>query len=312
MVAAVSEDAIDVPALRSAVTSEFEKGRDPQEIYARLKEAVAPYNLGIQHLAAHIFGDVLFLFEGKEGIAVCDSAFAFGCFNSLFGRVVAEAGVGVIPELEEFCHDEYGLEGPACIHGIGHGLAEYFGPTHIKEQLELCKGLSWKGLFFGCSEGVFMEYHVPSIVIVGGETGRVMPPVPDNLYDPCPSVPGLYEEQCYLVLGGWWWGELGKTEVEMDALCRAIPDEKNRQYCVLGIGKGLAPIFGYDVARLKESCDKLADSADRSVCRAGAALAFVDDPRLDATRGELCEDLVEKKELCIEKSDIATLLIERL
>src|SRR5688572_19501796 len=157
-----------------------------------------------QHRVAHIFGELLYKKEGLQGIVVCDSNFAFGCYHSFFGSAIAQNGESIVKELDLACVEAHGPMGLGCPHGIGHGLGEYFGSAQVDKQLNICATLTWKGRYMGCQSGVFMEYNTP---VMSDE--KIIAPVvrPFNATSPygiCLTVPAQFQPACFLELGAWW------------------------------------------------------------------------------------------------------------
>lgn len=288
---------IQIQELRRSLAGEFSRGEDPQDIYMRLKHAFALEHLGIQHQAAHVFGELLYDYRGTEGVWVCDTDFSFGCFHSLFGRAIAQEGIGVISLLEQSCMDAYGPGGLGCVHGIGHGLGEYFGPERIGEQLEICKSMQWQGSLFGCSDGVFMEYHFPTDVTAQQVTTSTMQISLGNEYDPCTKTGDLYAGACYFSLPSWWIDVLERDIGRMRTLCDAVRGDDNRRYCRLGIGYAVAPVFRYDIGEVKHLC------AGDVLCLAGASFGFFVNETERMNAPAVCDGTPG----CTEASDLLSL-----
>ncbi len=301
---------LNVRLLRKTITHEFERGEDPQTTYEYLKRFFSTYDISIQHQSAHVFGEVLFEQMGTAGIRVCDSDFAFGCFHSLFGKAIAALGIGVVSQLEQGCIEAYGPGGLGCVHGIGHGLGEYFGQQNIKKQLEICSKLSWKGTLFGCSDGVFMEYHFPSDVQAAQITTGVMPVAPGDEYDPCVTAGSLYERSCYFSLPTWWVDALKKDEVRMNALCGGLSDDDSKRFCFLGVGYAIAPVLDYDTQETQRRCDHMTGDDNQLLCRAGAAFAFFVNEQERPRASGMCEGLGERVSECVQTSQL--LLLQEL
>lgn len=300
----VDNGELNIPLLRKVLASEFAHGRDPQEIYELVKKTTAGNNIGVQHQAAHVFGEVLFDYMGSSGVRVCDNELSFGCFHSLFGRAIAAGGVSIVSTLEAGCIEAYGLGGLGCVHGIGHGLGEYFGPQRIREQLEMCKTLSWKGTLFGCSDGVFMEYHFPSDVQATRITTGVMPVATGEEYDPCLKVGNLYQSSCYFSLPSWWVDALKQDEVRMDGLCQGVADAELQRYCFLGVGYAMAPVLRYDTQEVQRRCDHMTGDDNQLLCRAGAAFAFFVNEQERPRAAGMCEGLGDEVLECVQTSQL--------
>jgi hypothetical protein len=196
--------------------------------WTELKQTYAKAGPGVQHTLAHLFGSILFEKNGLEGIAVCDAAFAYGCYHSFFGGALAAHGLDIVPSLVRDCHGSLG-----CEHGIGHGLMEFFGPGHFLEALEACPPET--NPFRGCAAGVFMEYNVP--MALDGDLSAPGPRRfdPAKPYDPCPQVPERFRAACYHELPAWWRQTYGLDEKVFREFCGEISLSSEREACLFGI-----------------------------------------------------------------------------
>ena len=59
------------------------------------KEYERESSLEVQHMGAHILGELLREELNIEGIKICDDSFQFGCYHSFFGKAISEQGVSV-------------------------------------------------------------------------------------------------------------------------------------------------------------------------------------------------------------------------
>lgn len=245
-----------------------------EEVYRQLKEAYGGSDFRTQHIAAHIFGELLFEREGVDGYAVCDSAYSFGCFHGFSERAIQEKGLGVLTEIDTFCINRYGLSRQDCQHGLGHGILEYFGSNRIVEALDVCRSLTWQEQLFGCVGGVFMEYNFP--VLIGEDSAEVSvrPHQNDHPYDPCPTLPENYRPACYYEIPQWWDNVYGKDYQTMGELCHAIRSPEERKSCYRGFGNVLAPSTNYTSEIASRACASLPFDG-RSLCATEAALSFL-------------------------------------
>lgn len=276
-----------------------------QEAYDRLKHTFALASTSNQHMAAHLFGTLLYQTQGIEGISVCDNSYAFGCYHSFFGSAVTNEGIGILDKLDRACFEKFGLLGLGCPHGIGHGLGEYMGPEKLNDQLAACEKLLWKGPLFGCQGGVFMEYNMPAEI---GERVAFMRPRtldPNNPYAPCTQVPEKFQRACYLELPTWWLDVFQKDYQKIGTLCAGISTGPERQECFRGIGYSVGPITKYSVDQTILVCEQVGGQTEQVLCRAGAAWSFFANPDMRGKSDLLCQGVSsEELKVCREQSDL--------
>jgi hypothetical protein len=283
---------------RQVLVSEIQRAT-PGGAYSRVKMLLVDVSSVRQHSVSHIFGEVLYKEVGISGMTVCDSSFGFGCYHGFFGSAVAREGEGIVKKLDDLCVARYGVMGLGCPHGIGHGLGEYFGPQNIESQLAHCEALSWKGRFFGCQGGVFMEYNQPTTVQNEAATTSVRAYEESHPYGICLEVPARFQPACLLEVSGWWEQAIGKDYTRMDVLCNALEGHDNRESCFLGIGYSLAQSNGYDVTNTKESCAQMNRESDELLCLAGASWSFFANPAYKDKAEEVCSTAQ-----CQQKADL--------
>jgi len=192
-----------------------------------------------QHEKAHVFGGALYLEEGVDGLAVCDSRFNYGCFHEFLGRAITELGVNSIPQLNQICIQMLGDDAGFCQHGVGHGIQSYFGygPKDFDQAIELCSSLPGNDPIGGCAGGIYMEYNLRFML---AEDRAVRES--DDIFSPCSRLKPEYLSACYYTIGQWWYEHLVyelKSPFDiyttMGERCSSI-DERFRADCYRGIG----------------------------------------------------------------------------
>ncbi len=290
-----------VPAVlsNSAIVSERERWSKiidavgPEQAYSDFKSEYMNENFGKQHLAAHIMGTLLYQKEGIAGQAVCDSTFSFGCYHSFFSKALTDKGLSIIPKLNQVCLDKFGPLGSGCQHGIGHGIMDYFGPSHLLAALNACQPTTTPSPIAGCTSGVFMEYNVPVIISETDAVAESRPINPQKPYDPCPQLPESFQESCYYSIGQWW----DQTDVyrgkwkEQGLLCKNIPNATHMETCYLGIGNVAAPDNGFDPDKAIAACKEMPDAKAIVICQAGASWSFAANPQFKPLAIKMCWQL---------------------
>ena len=277
------------------------------QAYKEFLEVYKDEHFGIQHTFAHMMGQMLFEKLGLDGLTVCDSTFAFGCYHSFFGQALISYGVSVVKQLDEVCTQTYGPYGTGCQHGIGHGLLEYFGHKQLAKALEACSLTIKVSPLSGCSSGVFMEYNFPTVIDENSTTAQTRAIDFSKPYDPCPNMSNEYRPACYNGLAQWWSrGALYNGDYQkMGELCHKIEEANDRDVCFLGIGAIAAPSSNYVVVDTLAKCQKMPESGEQIFCRAGASWGFFASPEHREMAGTLCEGISQLSSgRCIHGRDL--------
>ncbi len=273
--------------------------------YQKLKGDFADNLFTERHVAAHLFGEILYEELGTKGMEVCDETFGFGCYHGLFVRAVANEGLGVAKELDQICVEKFGYMGLGCPHGIGHGLGEYMGPERLLEQLQICSELTWQGDVFGCSGGVFME-HNSSVEVEGTNiTLTVRALEGENYYAPCDLVPSRFKKSCIYEQASWWIEILDGDYEKIAQLC-VMSDSSEVEHCFLGLGNNFTERAAYNIDIIKSLCGRMPDDTSQALCRAGAYWAFFANPEKTDQAQVLCEDLGSLRGFCLSKGNLLT------
>lgn len=283
--------------LRKEITQDIQHN-GAGESYARFT-AYLNKQPGEKHLPIHIFGEMLYRQRGIDGIGICDAQFGFGCFHGLFSQAVSTHGLSIVKLLDDACVSKYGVEGLGCTHGIGHGLGEYLGAQKLSEQLQICSQLNWQGKYFGCQDGVFMEYHAPTVIKSGEAFTETIPFDEHNPYDPCPNVLSTFASACYFQLPAWWWDALDHDTHTIGKLCDAVQQEDYRISCFYGLGAAVTPRLTYDITATEKMCGLMPDDSGKQACIIGAAWSFFALPEYRNQADSVCARLAgNNKEFC--------------
>ncbi len=290
-----SGTSLDIKQLREQWNKDFEKN-SPQTVYANFKTQLQNQNFANQHLAAHLFGQVLYQKMGIDGIKICDSSFAFGCYHAFFGSAITDKGLSVLPVLDKGCTAS-GEGAVGCQHGIGHGLLEFLGKDKLKEALNYCDSLTKLNPYFGCSSGVFMEYNEPIELGENTAVTRIRELDKNTPYDPCDKLDKKFQESCYHGLPQLWDKTFDKDYARIAQLCSNLSDSTNRVACYNGIGSVAAPSSDYQTDGTIAKCDLISEINGRNICKVTAAWSFL--PQNRAGADAICKDLpAEVKKQC--------------
>ncbi len=249
-----------------------------------------------RHWHAHLLGQALYKTIGMPGIVNCDNAFGYGCFHGFVTLAITGHGPNIIQLLDEVCIRSFGVDKQGCQHGIGHGIAEFFGTGRLQYALDACKTLSWKGRLGGCQSGLLMAYHFPVI------NGRMTVRRTDDLYDPCSRINEKFQLACIHELTFWWSALFMKETVKMATLCDRFSDKNERRVCFWGIGQFTFRIFDYNVSDVVTACSVMPEPEDEALCRAGARFLQIDDQK--SLGIDICAGLGNVKNICYQYTDL--------
>lgn len=193
----IESEKIDEETLLKTFWTKRIKERGPEKAYSELKGTQNQFNKS-QHLAAHIFGEILYNEKGINGLPICDSIYAFGCFHGFFGEAISQRGLGIVEEANRVCIQKGGIKETGCRHGIGYGILEHLGSLsrdQLDKALDICKTIQVPSLL-GCTQGVFMEYNFPAAEEIQRRQFDEK-----KSFTPCDTVASMYKSSCYFELG---------------------------------------------------------------------------------------------------------------
>ncbi|MEX2008006.1 MAG: hypothetical protein WD850_00705 [Candidatus Spechtbacterales bacterium] len=279
----------------------------PEDAYEEFKHAYQQESYARQHTLAHIFGRVLYEKAGIEGFAICDSAFAFGCYHSFFGTSIKADGMSIVKELDGACRRRWGGAYMPCQHGIGHGILSSLGANHLQDALDVCSTIMEQPTG-GCASGIFMEYNFRTMSAVWGEGERTLVrPLRDerDVHMPCALLPQQYTSACYYEQPQWWEFVLGEDYERSKALCAEITEEDARGACFRGVGHYRAN-NGYDIEKVHDVCGTIAAGMPEQLfCYQGAAWLFLARQNGGAdTARALCEAIKREEDRAVCSASI--------
>lgn len=300
-----------VPSQREGVWSTQIRVMGPKLAYKSFIATYSQDSLNEQHTRAHEFGADLYHTVGLEGIEVCDRSFQFGCFHEFLGLAIAEKGLPVVSELNDVCLRKHSGDVTGCQHGVGHGVAGYYGydDEALTEALAVCDRLDSSTRVGGCYGGVFMEYNLRTLLSVDGEPPRTFYEE-KGPHDPCVTLDTAHQAPCFFWQPQWWQSvffDEWSTQVSRNAMavrmgvwCGDIVDKDNKSLCFRGIGTNIPAVTDWDEIETKYLCDSMPTQRATIECRAGAASVFFGQISVGQTPWGMCNDLSEKDRItCI-------------
>lgn len=272
--------------------------------YRELKDEYSQYPIHDQHFGTHKFGEILSELNGARGISVCDSAFLYGCYHGLIGRLIGDNGLSMVKEVGNACENLTGQQQLACFHGIGHGIIEYSGHNGEKlaSTLRLCDQFGLKSHIRACQSGAFMEYNLPTLINTDTKADQARNYDPSNPFYPCDTLPLDLKNVCYFRLPEYWEAILSKDHTAMGKICQKAITSESKKNCFQGIGYFLAPSKKYSVQEIIKSCKTMPDNKSEISCRAGAAAGLFSNPDTESVWSQPCDNLVPiDKHNCINQ-----------
>ena len=243
-----------------------------------------PGTTGNIHDLAHFVGGLLYEHKGMVGLSSCTPTFAFGCYHGFLDRAFQKSLDGLVPAYEACLAVGKANSGPfaSCIHGIGHGIASFFGVSDLNQSLSACQKLE-QGKEY-CYDGVFMEFVRSS--------DKNFYRADDNYY-PCTTLDERYQHACGRNQDSVFKGRFQKPLAERSALCLLNPNAAFRSGCIDAIGFSSVNDRGTDAVKIVQDCTTLKDAAAITQCATSAAgeLAFQDVPNWQTVAQAICSQL---------------------
>ncbi len=281
------------------------KKEEPAIIYKEILTKYAQFLPDNKHRIAHIFGKLLYKEKGSSGVIVCDGSFAFGCYHGFFNEAIGKEGVWTVKEIDQRCVKQFGEYSLGCQHGIGHGLAEYFGPKNIDQALEVCEGLTWKHRLMGCPGGVFMEYMMPTLGDDIPGSVYVKPIDETNPYSPCNKISEKYRPECYYNLGLYFVHTPKENYQKGLSLCSKITDNFYKKNCFMGFGNGAISLNINDAKIAIKICSNAPGLENQISCRSGAGWILYSSSDTRGSEAKVCANLSDTdSKKCINDSNL--------
>lgn len=261
---------------------------------------------GVRHLEGHAFGEAMYAVIGMQGSTVCDSRYMGGCLHGFFGVAMQERGIDVAAkELTTVCagKKEYDINfEDQCMHALGHGILSYLGYTQkdLGLSLGVCKKISTGFLLTRCSEGVFMEYNVRTLL--NTETTEVRDFTEANALSPCIESSKEFVSGCIFWQPLWWFRYLIYTSDTQAVFARSVAlckkfgaiDPENFLTCVQGSGYTFATVSS-DVPMVAKSCALFDTPDERIACWTYAKRRISNPADIQQSQSLVCKNLNESE-----------------
>lgn len=250
------------------------------------------------HDLAHLSGSLIYEKSGFDGIKNCSAEFAFGCFHGFLDQAF-QKDLTYLSDAQNACMKlGSGLSGPvaSCIHGIGHGVASFYGTSDLKASLSSCRKLDGGRQY--CFDGVFMEF------------ARSAPDdffKKDDLLYPCNQLEKEYgpfysfecgRNQPSLLMGRF---KIGFDEIV--GICLSFPSRKFKEGCFDSLGFSLAS--SQDTQQIIQGCGKIGvlEYSLRCLKAAAGELIFQEVPLWQEKSEAICNSNPPGRDDCLKHID---------
>ena len=274
----------------------------PKEAWKYLKKtAVRDGEVVINaHQFAHLIGNIAYQKNGIEGVAICDSTFAFGCYHGVTEEFLKQKGPRSIPGVARECRrifskeSKHSINYTGCIHGMGHGLLTWEG-LDLKKTLQDCDMLEKEDRPY-CYDGAFMEYSfsMPKQDMIA-----------DNPWLLCTSLNKQYHANCARYLPNLLRSVLHLNPSEVADTCLQASTRMLKDRCVDNIGFFVGQGSRGDIKKVIEHCDVVSDQEYKYRCITAAAgeLIFQEYKGWRENALFLCEILPKEwEEKCLKRN----------
>lgn len=279
---------------------------DGTKNYSDFKRSAMNASVSDAHFSAHIFGELLFDKWGEKAIKICDTAYEYGCYHGVAVEAISKKGTSVISTFIQTCKElassnANNLMAP-CIHGIGHGIVEYFGHSENKLLIAL-KACSKDDPYTNriCYSGVFMEYNVPILVTDTDVSVTNRPLIKGKEYSPCTTIPQMYQASCYEQISQWWPIFYHNDLAKVAELCSKVMGEENKMGCYRGMGDFIAMRSNFKGVIAKTKCEKIKSPEGQFQCKDEAYGVLFYHPQKHDDIKRICNGLPkDKKNICLD------------
>lgn len=267
---------------------------NPKKAWEYLKKTYIVNNqvIGNPHSFAHLIGNNAYDKYGLEGVRICDSKFAYGCYHGVTEQMLLHLGVSGIKKIEQSCISYWPPDKTenftGCIHGAGHGLTTWRA-YDLQKAISDCEGFS-PYLRMYCYNGAMMEF------MEGAPKERFDKSDPWAM---CSSLKNDSHQLCARILiipftsmFNWSFGEIARN-------CPLAPNDIFKSECFLALGDHAAQSAQGDIAKIRAMCSQINDKKGVGQCYSSAAkqVVFQEYVSWEVVSRELCdEDMVDHEE----------------
>ena len=260
---------------------------NPQKAWDYLKKTYIIDNevIGNPHSLAHLVGNNAYTKFGLDGVRICDSKFAYGCYHGVTEQMLLHLGITGINKIEQSCinywppNESENFTG--CIHGAGHGLVTW-REYDLKKAIADCDGFT-QYLRNYCYNGAMMEFMEGAPRESFDE---------DNPWALCNSLESESQQLCARIMIISFTTKFNWDFAQIAGNCSKAPSEVFRSECFMSLGDHAAQSANGDIFKIKAYCDQITDPDGKGKCYSSAAtqVIFQEYKNWAAVSEELCRE----------------------
>lgn len=238
----------------------------PAKAYENLKSTMAKWTYSKAHQTLHVFGVALYEKFGLEGMNYCDGYQSFGCFHGFVASYLSDKGLSALNETTKICPRNQPLAESTCLHGIGHGLVDYLGKSHLNEAFRYCQKIG-SMTYRGCPQGVIMEYFIP----IHRQAQMEYSEFDENkLFGPCSELDGEFQKYCYTFVPLFYWPNTVIADpAKAESYCQTINQQLQQNMCLVSIGIRLSSKHDFDLESAWTNCSQMKALKSQVYCSVG-------------------------------------------
>ncbi len=245
------------------------------------------------HDLAHIVGGLIFESKGLNGISICKSTFAFGCYHGLLDKAFLNS-LEKLPDAQDSC-SKLSSSGPvsSCIHGIGHGIASFNKSKNLEKSLKDCDRLSMGQEY--CYDGVFMEFERSSPKDFYSS---------DSPLSPCDNLGAKFAISCGRNQVRVMQDRFGFEFTKISQTCLTSKETAFKDACFDALGFYAFQVSQNDPAKVVTECKLITHPDYKGRCFSAAAgeMVFQNAPNWQTNSIKVCNSLKSNyKTACLEK-----------
>ena len=263
------------------------KTADKQVVLGTFSDLVSMYDTSVYpcHETAHHLGMWLYGYTGSlnESLSYakqeCGGSIFHGVLQGYFMTEhfhnVDASQIDITKLCAQDPQNPYSITRWQCLHGIGHGLAEFYD-YNITKAVNRCDEFKPGWEQTSCAKGLFMQNVVHYAETGSGDFNK------NDIFYPCDSVSVKYAPACYHYNVSYMWVQ---NNFDINATfdeCDKITPSSLVSSCYHGFGRQLESIAATSVTKAIDSCTLGKESQYHVDCLKGMVMTIVNrDANLD-------------------------------
>lgn len=246
-----------------------------EEALEILEHSPLPHT-GEGHLAVHQIGFYAYQKYGLESILKCKDYFLYACYHGTIIEAASDQGFEAIAKMTDYCKASP-VRHFQCVHAAGHAILAIWDYPNLPDALKTCDDIYEKDREFpnalsSCHNGVFMEnlFGVHDWG-TGKEAQRSW--LSEDPFFPCNDFGEKYQRGCWLNQAARIYQMYGGDIPKTAETCQKIEDAQYVEWCMDNLARQIHPLTNGDITRVFTLCPLVGD-AWREHCVAVNAGAY--------------------------------------